>query len=456
MILLVAMGHLTLQVGGLPHLVGTGATAPVRSRLVSAIASSVASGLSLAPFRALRPAVDGDRLGRLLCPPYDVIDEPERERLLETDPDNAVGIILPRGEGGADAYSVAARRLDGAVASGLYAVDPDPALYVYEMHPQDGVPTRGLLGAIELRDPSDGVILPHENTMPGPLADRLALMTATQADVEPIYLVYDGGQATSQLVSDVDATRPLAASTTPDGMRHRLWRLADPEQHAAVAADLGSRHALIADGHHRYATYLRLQHDLREQHGPGPWDRGLALLVDSSSYGPQVEAIHRVLVGLPLPVAVERAREACTVRQMASTTQALDELSRTPGFAAVLTDGAATFLLSDLDSQLAEAALAPGEARALAELDVTVLHRVLITRLWQLDDTVEAVGFAHSVEEAIAEADRSRGTAVLLRPTPAAAVAAVAAAGGRMPRKSTLFTPKPASGLVMRRFVDQT
>jgi len=24
-----------------------------------------------------------------------------------------------------------------------------------------------------------------------------------------------------------------------------------------------------------------------------------------------------------------------------------------------------------------------------------------------------------------------------------------------MPRKSTLFTPKPASGLVMRRFVDQ-
>jgi uncharacterized protein (DUF1015 family) len=239
-------------------------------------------------------------------------------------------------------------------------------------------------------------------------------------------------------------------------VRHRLWQLTDPEQHSAVAADLATRHALIADGHHRYATYLRLQHELREQQGPGPWDRGLALLVDSSSYGPQVEAIHRVLIGLPLSVAVERAGEACTVRQMASTSQALDELASTPGFAAVLADGAAAYLLSDPDNLLADAARVPGEPRALAELDVSVLHRVLIPQIWHLDDTVEAVGFAHSLDEALAEAHRTRGTAVLLRPTPAAAVAAVAAAGGRMPRKSTLFTPKPASGLVMRRFVDQT
>jgi uncharacterized protein (DUF1015 family) len=423
---------------------------------VSAVASSVASGLSLAPFRALRPAVNADRLGKLLCPPYDVIDEDERARLLELDRDNAVGIILPRDEGAVDAYTVAARRLANAVSSGLLGVDPDPALYVYEMHPRDGTPTRGLLGAIELREPSDGVILPHENTMAGPLADRLALMTATRADVEPIYLVYDGGRPTSQLVSDADGAQPVAVGTTPDGVRHRLWQLTDPEQHAAVAADLATRQALIADGHHRYATYLRLQHDLREQHGPGPWDRGLALLVDSSTYGPQVEAIHRVLIGLPLSDAVDQAREACTVQRLPSTAQALDELARAPGFGAVLTDGSDTYLLSDPGGHLADAARVPGEPRALAELDVTVLHRVLITQVWRLEDTVEAVGFAHSLDEALAEAHRTGGTAVLLRPTPPAAVAAVAAAGGRMPRKSTLFTPKPASGLVMRRFVDQT
>jgi uncharacterized protein (DUF1015 family) len=91
----------------------------------------------------------------------------------------------------------------------------------------------------------------------------------------------------------------------------------------------------------------------------------------------------------------------------------------------------------------------------LTELDVTVAHRGLVERALHLADDESTVGYAHSVEEAIAEARRGGGVALLLRSTPVAAVAAVAAAGARMPRKSTLFTPKPASGLVMRRLADQ-
>ncbi len=100
-------------------------------------------------------------------------------------------------------------------------------------------------------------------------------------------------------------------------------------------------------------------------------------------------------------------------------------------------------------------AVRPGEPPALAALDVSVLHRALVPRVWGLADTVDAVGYAHTVDEAIAAARASGGTAVLLRATPVDAVAAVAAVGARMPRKSTLFTPKPASGLVFRRFADQ-
>jgi uncharacterized protein (DUF1015 family) len=426
------------------------------------------SGLSLAPFRALRPTVDSTRLGALLCPPYDVVDESQRSQLLEQDPDNAVGVILPRAEEGADPYVQAAGRLAAQVSSGLLAVDAAPALYVYEMQPSSGGATRGLLGAIELRDPADGVILPHENTMAGPVADRLALMTATEANVEPIYLVYDGGGPASQLVSDADRTDPIAEATTPDGTHHRLWRLGDADQHAAVATDLATRRALIADGHHRYATYRELQRNLRADRGPGPWDRGLTLLVDSSSYGPQVHAIHRVLIGVPLATAVEQARAAGTVTPISghqpsgpaleragSLQQALHSLAADPGFAAILADAHGAFTLRDPAGGLTRAAHAPGEPPALAELDVTVLHRVLVEQVWQLADSVETVGYAHSIAEAIADAQRTGGTAVLLRPTPVGAVAAVAAAGARMPRKSTLFTPKPASGLVMRRFADE-
>jgi uncharacterized protein (DUF1015 family) len=412
-------------------------------------------GLSLHPFRALRPAVDAARLARLLCPPYDVIDAQERTRLLAADPDNAVGVILPEAVDGGDPYLQAARTLDHAVARGLLATDRQPALYVYEMTEPDGLTTRGLLGAVELRDPADGVILPHENTMAGPVADRLALMAATEANLEPIYLVYDGGGPASRVVGSADTLPAIAEARTPDGIRHRLWALPDPHTHVAVAADLAWRRALIADGHHRYATYRELQQRRQAEHGRGPWDRGLALLVDSSSYGPQVHAIHRVLAGVGLDAALAGAAGVGEVIDVPSVEAGLQRADADAGFAAVLTDGTRVALLSDPAGKLRAGATRGGEPPELAQLDVTVLHRSLVQQVWGLPDTVDVVGYAHSVEEALAAAKQSSGTAVLLRPTPVAAVAAIAAAGARMPRKSTLFTPKPASGLVMRRFADE-
>jgi uncharacterized protein (DUF1015 family) len=426
----------------------TAAPTPSSSPVTSA-------GVQLWPFRALRPNVAAPRLASLLCPPYDVIDQAQRRQLIEADPDNAVTVILPEPVGDTDRYAAARERLDSWVSSGLFAVDADPALYVYEMAAADGAVTRGLLGALTLRDPADGVILPHEDTMADPVADRLAVMMATQANLEPIYLVYDGGGAASSAVADVHATPPLAATTTPDGVSHRLWALRQSDQLAAIAADLAGRRALIADGHHRYATYREMQARLTAECGPGPWDRGLTLLVDSARYGPQVHAIHRVLPSLPLEQALRGAAAWGAVRDCASPEAALADAEQADGFAVVLTDGARVAVLTDPDSRLARAAVRPGVPQELSELDVTVLHRGLVETAWGLPDTVEDVGYAHSLPEALAAARTTGGTAVLVRPTPVAAVAAVAAKGARMPRKSTLFTPKPASGLLMRRFVDE-
>ena len=409
-------------------------------------------GLSLAPFRGLRPAVDDQRLGRLLCPPYDVIADEQRASLLAGDPDNAAAVIVPRGE---HPYAAAADRLDAWATSGLWRVDPAPALYVYEMRTTEGIVTRGVLGAVELRDPADGVILPHENTMAGPVADRLALMTATETDLEPIYLVYEGGGATTELVAKVSDDDVVASASTSDGIRHRLWMIADPEVSRAVAADLTERRALIADGHHRYATYRALQAALTPQRGSGPWDRGLTLLVDTLQYGPQVHAIHRVLTTLPLEDAVAAAANVCDVASYPDVSIALAELDRVDGFGAVLSDGNGAVLVSAVSSASIASSRTDSEPDMVAALDVTVLHRILIGEVWKLPDIAGVVDYAHTVDEALSAARSAHGTAVLLRPTPVRAVAAVASAGARMPRKSTFFTPKPASGLVMRRFIDQ-
>ncbi len=427
-------------------------------RSLDVTSSPPGEGLELRPFRAVRPAVGGERLGLALCPPYDVIDGDERERLEKQDPVNAVQIVLPRARATEDPYESAATLLSGWVANGSYRVDADPALYVYEMETPDGHRTRGLVGAVGLRDPGAGVILPHENTMAGPVADRLALMTATKANVEPIYLVYDGGGDASDAVAGADAAPPLAETATPDGVRHRLWAITDPTEHQRIAADLHARRALIADGHHRYATYRELQARSRAAAagGAGPWDYGLALLVDSSAYGPQVHAIHRVVAGLSMDAALARLGDWADTFPVAGVAEGLIRAGAADEFAVVLADRDRAVLVVDRAGRLRGSTGDAVSEAELADLDVTVVHRTLVPTVWGLADDEATVRYAHSEEDALDLASTTEGLAVLLRPTPVAAVAGVAAAGLRMPRKSTLFTPKPASGMVMRRFADES
>src|SRR5262249_54957662 len=125
------------------------------------------------------------------------------------------------------------------------------------------------------------------------------------------YLVYDGTSQTGDIVAGVDASPALLDTRTDDGRRHRLWAITDPEQLRVLAAELYSQRALIADGHHRYATYLahhRRQHEAGL--GAGPWDFGLTYLVDARRFGPRVEAIHRVIPSLSVSDAVLSARAA--------------------------------------------------------------------------------------------------------------------------------------------------
>ncbi|MDQ2839191.1 MAG: DUF1015 domain-containing protein [Actinomycetota bacterium] len=413
-------------------------------------------GLSLTPFRAVRFVATDTESGLALSPPYDVISPADRDALIGGCPTNVVRLILPEQAeaalGDGDPYRGAQLLLDSWLADAVLAVDDAEALFVYEMSAADGSRTRGLLGAVELRDPADGVILPHENTMAGPVSDRLALMTATEANLEPIYLVYDGGGAASDLVASVSELPPTTQAHTPDGITHRLWAITDSAAHQGVADDLAGRRALIADGHHRYATYLKLQanHDGR----PGPWDRGLTLLVDTSSYGPQVHPIHRV-VALGWSEILDRTSQAAKVGEPIPLDDVDRALAETPGFAVALARGDRAVIVSDLSSEAIEAGLGADADSSLGRLDITILHRVLVEQVWKLVDDVQNVGYAHDVAEALLAAENGDRTAVLVRATPVKAVAEVAAAGQRMPRKSTLFTPKPASGVVIRRFADQ-
>jgi uncharacterized protein (DUF1015 family) len=422
-------------------------------------------GLILAPFRALRYDPREVAVGDVLAPPYDVIDETLRAELEAREPHNVVRLTLPRDRPGDPAgtdsrYAAAAALLADWRSAGVLRPDSEPALYVYEQH-ADGHTQRGIVGGVALSAAEDAIVLPHENTMAGTVADRLALMTATAADLEMIFLVYDGGGATSHAVAEADQQTPIVDVTTPDQVHHRVWAITDRAALAAIAADLHDRRAVIADGHHRYATYLQDQaHHHAAGSGTGPWDYGLTFLVDGAAFGPQVHAIHRAVPGLAADRAIELAARGFEVSELAGGLRGAEEqLAKAglQGVAFVVTDGERAWLLTKPDAEMLAGALPADRSDAWRSLDVAVAHGFLITALWGLEDNESVVEFHHEVAaatRAAAARGGGSGVALLLNPTAVADVAAVAAAGDRMPRKSTLFVPKPATGLLMRAFAD--
>jgi uncharacterized protein (DUF1015 family) len=413
----------------------------------------VPPGLVLQPFRALRFDADGAALAARTSPPYDVIDDAERVELEVRDPHNVVRLILPQDAAdGTDRYRVAAGRLAEWRVARVLVQDARPALYVYEEQSGTHI-QRGLVGAVGLAGPDAQIILPHEDTMAGPVSDRLALSEATSSNLEPIFLVYAGGGAASQIVGSVDQRPPVIDATTDDGIRHRVWAIDEPAELDAIAGDLLARRATIADGHHRYANYLQYQAKQRAAGaGDGPWDYGLTLLVDTTVFGPQVHPIHRVVPSLP---AAEAARLAQAAFHVTPTAARGDELlaelatAGAAGPAFAIADASQAWLLTAPDAAAAAEALPDDRSAAWRDLDVSLAHYLLVRRVWGLADTEDVVGFRHDLPAALAAAGNT-GTALLLNPTPVEAVAAVAAAGDRMPRKSTLFTPKPRTGLLIR------
>jgi uncharacterized protein (DUF1015 family) len=440
---------------------------------VQTLPSGSGSGLVLAPFRGIRYARDRvSGIANVTSPPYDVISGGSLEHLRAADPHNVVRLILPGEAAGAN--QAAASLLREWLSSGVLIRDRMPALYLYE---QAGAAAswlqRGIIGLVRLGSPESAGILPHEGVLPGLVADRRELMAATQANLEPILLIYDGepavsGPAAEPQVADRTAAgvidmiaaerAPLVSIATEDGVTHRLWRLGDPAEQAAITADLGGRRALIADGHHRYAAYLEVQAEMQAAGlGAGPWDYGLAFLVDSGAYPPRLGAIHRVLPGLKPEDAAELAKGAFTVQDLPAgigLDGALECLAEAghAGTAFLLAGDASFWLLSHPDPVQVAAAMPAGASVSWQALDASVLQELLIGRMWGITDSERDVLINHDAADAVRTASGLGATAVVSNAPSFEAVIGIAAQGERVPRKSTSFGPKPRTGLVLRTF----
>jgi uncharacterized protein (DUF1015 family) len=405
---------------------------------------------TLSPFRGLRfdPATVGD-LGSVISPPYDVLDADTVRDLEAANRHNIVRLILSRRY--ERPYRAVRDRLQTWRDRSFLRADREPALYLYE-YVVDGTRVRGLIGLVGLREENERVVLPHEDVMPGPVDDRTVLMRTTRTNLEPILLVHEGSDRLRDLIGEAAGGPPAADFTAIDGSRHRLWAVTDAEHLTAIAAELAPTQALIADGHHRYAAYLRLQAELREPGAPSetsPWDHGLALLVDQHDHPLHIGPIHRSVSALTISDLQEVSGDRGDQFHSHPDREAAFAAAQAQGYDAehawfVVSDGRAWATVGTPRTRRNDA----GRTR---RIDAAVLHELLLPA-WGVAD--EQVGYHHSLDQALQTTARQPGIVVAVSPPTVAEVMATAAEGVRMPRKSTSFAPKPRMGVVMRDLAD--
>jgi uncharacterized protein (DUF1015 family) len=153
-------------------------------------------------------------LSNVIAPPYDVIDPPLGQQLLDASPFNAVRIELTKdlSETGVDKYARAAQQLRDWIDAGAIRQDTARSMYVYEQEFTVNGQThtrRGFLARVRLEPFGEGQIFPHEQTMSGPKADRLNLYRATQFNLSPVFGMYP--DESGEVYAKLDAvTRPTA------------------------------------------------------------------------------------------------------------------------------------------------------------------------------------------------------------------------------------------------------
>lgn len=408
--------------------------------------------LRLVPFRAVTYAPDVE-LAAVICPPYDVISARALDRFEAADPRNIVHVSVPRpgqradhepasgpDDDGQRRYRHAASEFRRWLDAGILQRDPVPALYVYE-HLAAGSSAIGLVGGVGLSGP----VMPHEDTFPGPVADRAALMKATHAQLEPILLTYDGGGSASDIVDAAAATAPDRQVHVGPDESHRIWRIDDEASLNVIAEDLAERSALIADGHHRFAAYQAV-------HAEDPTNRrtgyGLALLVDAARHPLELSGIHRSVAGLAFEQAVSAAATGFDVVPLAPGDDIATALDGAGTGAFVIGDDNRRALLRDVRNSLLDDAIPANRPDGWRQLDSGILVDVVLAHLWAVDDADDRVRYHHASADALQAATRTAGVAVVVRPPAVSDVLALAARGAKMPRKSTSFGPKPWTGLL--------
>jgi uncharacterized protein (DUF1015 family) len=440
------------------------------------------------PFRAFRYNAAVVEPAKVLTQPYDKITPAMAQKYAAASPYNLIpiekGASRPADTPADNVYTRAAKLLDDWIQARVIVQDAAPSMYAYfQEYTVPGTSERrtrkGFIAVGQIEDYAAGVVFRHEQTLSGPKADRLELLRNTQTHTGQLFMLY------SDPAARIDALLDAAARTKPDveirdeyDVVHRLWPITDASTLESIQREMADKKLVIADGHHRYETALAYRDGCRGRAANAdrnaPYEKVMMSVFNTAGKGLTILPTHRVVANVPnfsfagfqAALADVFDVQSYPFANSSERTTAYQEFRRE------LTKGAAQraigayagggafhiFVLkkgANLDSLL------PGVSPAQRQLDVVLLHRLVLERGLKITQdavkTEKNITYEREMETAIADVDAGRAQiCFLLNPVSVETVAQMAMGGEVLPQKSTDFFPKLMSGITMYRLKAQS
>lgn len=403
--------------------------------LIAPIPATLVDVPRFEPFPALRYSTHNSTdIGVLSAPPYDVFDQDRRNQYAQSHAHNIVHVDYPIESDGPDRYNAAGRILSDWVSSGVLTQDSTASFSIYRMTFTDDAgrqrTTSGVIGALEVVDEGAGGVLPHERTTPKAKTDRLDLTRATKANLSPVW-----GLSLSTGLTDLlmEPGQVVATCTDEEGVHHVIERVDNPERVRAISACVSAQAVLIADGHHRYAISRTYRDEVRAQGGPVGAELTMTYVGELIQEQLSVAAIHR-LYDITTSELLNALKPYYSVAEAGRVdTHTIAEMDEKGCLCLVGPDGHGTFLIPDSDA-----------LSTVRDLDSSRLE-------FALSGTTHEVSYQHGVKEVLEKVTSGQcGSAILIRPVSLTEIRRTADTGELMPPKSTFFTPKLRTGMVLR------
>lgn len=420
------------------------------------------------PFRAIR--FTQTDISDLIAPPYDILDEDDKQKLLEKDDHNIVAIDLPhippKSAGPDEVYKRAAGDLTSWLDFQTLARDKKPAIYAYHQTYELGGKTltrKKFFARLRLQPFGTGHVFAHEQTFGGPKEDRLKLTAATRCNMSPIFGLYpDAKNEVAKLIDGAIQREPDQHGEL-DGVENRLWAITDPDVVGQIQAMLADKPIFIADGHHRYGTGLNYRNLQVEESGEpaadDPVNFVLAVLGGMEDPGATIQPYFRTIANLPnvsggdLYAALSDKFEWKAADRPGSADELAKLLSATgpQSLALFIAKENSYATISPKVPDILDK-YEPKRQPAWRTLPYAILHRYILEEVIGPKFNKGQAPLMHyhkSMEDAVNDARVCKGIAVLMPATTMAQLRDICTAGELMPQKSTYFYPKLATGMVI-------